>query len=116
MKPGKKSKNLPFIGISRHTLKSKSWRDLSSNAKVLYLHLKNKFVGYNNGEISLHYSEVRGMKGLCSDASISSAFKELIKAEYIVVTNIGGLYRRDNRYEFTFKHEDYVWRKKEKKK
>ena len=104
MKPGKRKKrHASFVGLSRKTLKSKEWRTgLSSSAKVLYLHLKYKFVGYNNGNIMLHYSEIDFM----APATASRAFKELGAKGWIIKTRFGGLYRYSTKFELTGKYDD----------
>ena len=49
----------PFVAIGRHTLRVPEWRTgLSSSEKIVYLHLKNKFTGENNGELVFPYSEL----------------------------------------------------------
>ena len=105
MKPGKRRTELPpFVALSHQTLKSKEWREgLSSSAKVLYIHLKYKFVGDNNGELCLHYSE---LKGLMSKATAWRAFKELQDTGWIEKTRQGGLYRFINKFTLTGKHDN----------
>lgn len=104
MKPGKrKRKSPPFVGISREALKSDSWRkNLSSSAKVLYLHIKRKYVGTNNGDIDLHYSEVDFM----ASGTISKALKQLEAEEWIERTKRGGLYRFVNKFKLTGKYDN----------
>lgn len=95
----------PFVAISRTALKSKEWETLSSSTKVVYLHLKLKFVGHNNGEIILHYSE---LKDMFSSSTIAKAFKELESKGWIERTHVGGLYRYINKYKLTGKYDDSV--------
>ena len=97
-----------FVAIPRKTLWNKEWKELSSSAKILYLYLKAKYNGHNNGSIRLYYSELKGIKGLSSDSTISNAFKELEQKEWIRRTNLGGLYRRINEYGLTSKFDDYL--------
>ena len=59
------------------------WKQLSPSAKVLYLCIKAKHNGTNNGQILLHYSELREMKGFRSDETISKAFAELEKKGWL---------------------------------
>ena len=92
-----------FVAISRSALASKEWRSLSSTAKVMYLHLKYKYVGHNNGEIELHYSELKDM--LASD-TISKGFKELQNTGWIERTQYGGLFRYVNKYKLTGKYDN----------
>lgn len=105
MKSGKRKTKLPpFVALSRQTLKSKEWREeLSSSAKVLYVQLKNKFVGDNNGELCLHYSE---LKGLMSKATAWRAFKQLQDKGWIEKSRQGGLYRFINKFTLTGKYDN----------
>ena len=94
----------PFVAIGRHTLTVPEWRTgLSSSEKIIYLHLKSKFVGHNNGEIVLHYSELLDM---FSSATISKALKGLEKKGWMEKTKQGGLYRYTNKYRLTFKYDN----------
>ena len=107
MKPGKRRNRLPpFVALSRETLRSKEWREeLSSSAKVLYIHLKYKFTGDNNGDLCLHYSE---LKGLMSKATAWRAFKELQDQEWITKSRQGGIYRFVNKFELTGKYDTAI--------
>ncbi|MFH1800234.1 MAG: hypothetical protein ABH891_05260 [Candidatus Omnitrophota bacterium] len=110
MKPGKRSNKLPpFVPLPREMLKLPEWRSgLSNSAKVLYIHLKHKFVGHNNGEICLHYSEVRD---ILAPGTISRAFKELEEKDWIRrEQQIGGKYRFTVYYRLTGKHDNAVHR------
>ena len=95
----------PFVALGRGMLKSPEWRGLIPSAKIIYIHLKYKYVGHNNGDIELHYSELTDMM---SKSTISRAFKELIDKEWVGVTNIGGLYRRRNKYRLTGKYDEII--------
>lgn len=104
MKPGKRKKRFSsFVAIERATLKSKEWREgLTSSEKVLYIHLKSKYVGTNNGEIELHYSE---LKDMMAPQTISTAFKGLEEKGWVEKTRRGGLYRYRNLYKLTGKYD-----------
>lgn len=103
MKLGKRRKFPPFVAVARETLKSKEWREgLSSSEKVLYLHLKSKYVGTNNGEIELHYSE---LKNMMAPSTISHAFRGLEKKGWVEKTRHGGLFRYRNLYKLTGKYD-----------
>ena len=82
-------------------LKSPEWRTgLTSSEKIVYIHLKYKFVGWNNGDIELHYSELRDF---LAPGTIWMAFKGLEKKGWIERTKYGGLYRFVNKYRLTGK-------------
>lgn len=97
-----------FVMLPRKMLKSKEWKKLSQAARTLYIHLKGKYNGLNNKRIRLYYSELRDIKGFSSDSTISNAFRELEKKEWIKRTKIGGLYRHFNEYELTGNYDDYL--------
>lgn len=94
--------------LPRKMLKMKEWKELTPKAKTLYIHLKAKFNGSNNGQIRLYYSELKDMKGFSSHNTISSSFKELENKEWIERTEIGGLYRHFNEYKLTGKYDEYL--------
>ena len=105
----RKKKNLPpFVALSREMLKSKEWRtELSSSAKVLYIHIKHKYVGSNNGSIRLYYSE---MGDMMADGTIARAFQELEEAGWIERVKIGtGRYRWVYDIKLTGKHDSIIF-------
>lgn len=89
-------------------LRSEAWKALSAAAKILYLYVKCKYNGSNNGEIVLNYSELRGVRGVCSPSTISKAFRELERSGWITRTQVGGLYRFQNKYSLTGTHDEYI--------
>jgi len=98
-----------FIMLGRDMLlHCDEWKCLSPAAKLIYIHLKAKHNGSNNGDICLHYSELRSEKGLRSPSTVSNAFKELERRGWIRRAEYGGLYRRPNRYELTGRHDSYI--------
>lgn len=92
--------------ITRRMLRNEEWKNLSPSAKLFYIYLKGKFNGYNNGEIRLYYSELEGIKGLSSHATISKASKELENKGWILKTKVGGLYRNCNEFKLIGKFDD----------
>lgn len=104
---GTKHRN-SFVMLPRKMLRGSQWKNLSPAAKILYIHLKSKYNGINNGSIRLHYSELQGIKGISSPSTISKAIKELEKKEWIKREKFGGLYRYYNEYKLTGKYDDYI--------
>jgi len=98
---------LPHVGIQRDVLFKKEWQQLSAAAKIFYVHLKAKYNGSNNGEIKLPYREMKNVRGCSTHRSIAKAVKELEQKEWTIIRQRGGLYRRINCYELTFKYEGY---------
>ncbi len=97
-----------FVMLPRKMLRSQEWKNLGPAAKILYIHLKGKYNGNNNGEIRLYYSELKGIQGLLSPSTVSKAFKELEEEGWIKRTQLGGFYRCINEYELTGTFDDYV--------
>ena len=81
------------------------WKDLSSSAKLLYIYIKSKYNGSNNGEIKLSYSELSGVKGISSSRTISKAQSELTEKEWIQIITHGGLYRYSTLYKLTWRFD-----------
>ena len=95
-----------FVMLLREMLRSKEWKELSPPAREVYIQLKGKYNGHNNGEIRLYYSELEGIKGISSPSTISNAFSELESKGWIERTEIGGLFRHFNEYKLTGKYDD----------
>ena len=96
----------PFIRCEKDMLLNcKEWKELTSAAKLLYVYIKLKYNGSNNGKIRLPYSELRGIKGISSSKTISNAQSELIKKGWISVTQHGGMYRYFNLYKLTWRFD-----------
>ena len=99
-----------FVMMGRDTvLHCDKWKQLSSKAKVLYLMIKAKHTGTNNGDIVLHYNELRLVKGFSSDATVRNAFKELEKVGWITWDSKGGMYRIPNKYRLTGTYDHHIW-------
>lgn len=97
-----------FVMLPRKMLRTKEWRELRPAAKILYIHLKGKYNGSNNGKIHLPYSELEEIKGMSSHSTISGAIKELEGKGWVKRTKLGGLYRNHNEFELTGKYDDYL--------
>ena len=102
----KHRETIPFVWIAKDMLfNCKEWKELSSAAKLLYQYIKTKYNGSNNGKIRLPYSELKGIKGISSPGTISKAQVELVRNEWIKITQHGGLYRYFNLYKLTWKYD-----------
>jgi len=107
-KRGRNRNHKSFVMLPRKMLRSEIWKDLNPASKLFYIHLKGKYNGSNNGEIRLHYSELKGVKGISSPSTINKAIKELEEKGWIERKEPGGLYRRPNKFLFTGKHDGYL--------
>ena|SRR3989338_10378234 len=108
MSKRKRAKLPPFVALSREMLKNKEWRtELSSSAKVLYIHIKYKYVGSNNGLIRLYYSE---MRDVMADGTITDAFQALEAKGWIERIKIGsGKYRWVYDIKLTGKYDRIIF-------
>jgi hypothetical protein len=98
-----------FIMLGRDMLlHCEEWKRLSSAAKLVYIYLKAKHTGRNNGEICLFYSELETLRGLGSPSTVSRAFKELEQGGWIRRTRYGGIYRLPNQYGLTGKYDSHI--------
>lgn len=105
----KKIKFKDFLMLGRDmVLHGDEWKQLSPSAKTLYLHIKAKHNGTNNGNIVVHYSELEAVRGLSSPSTASKAFTELEKKGWITRTHYGGLYRRPNKYSLTGRYDNFI--------
>ena len=92
----------PFVMIERATLMSDSWKHLTHAEMIAYIYIKKNFNGWNNGEISLKYTD---LKGIFAPATLSKALKGLISKEWIEKTRHGGMFRFYCLYKLTGKHD-----------
>ena len=92
-----------FVALDRRMLRSPEWRKgLRSSAKVVYIHLRDRCVGWNNGEIMLKYKDVADFM---HPATFSSALKQLEAQGWIEKTMLGGLERHLNKFRLTGKYD-----------
>lgn len=102
----RRKKHNSFVMLDRWLLfQCKEWQDLSNSARVLYVLLKGKYNGSNNGEIRLYYSELLKYKGFSSSSTIRKAIKELEEKGWIGRTRIGGLIRYSNKFKLTGRYD-----------
>jgi len=97
--------NKPFVMLPIEMLKSEKWKNLGPAAKLYYVHLKAKYNGSNNGIIKLHYSELRGVRGISAPGTISNAIKELVVKGWIYFPKLEGKFRHPNEYWLTGKYD-----------
>ena len=88
----------PFVMIEKDTFQKKEWRELGRPAKLIYIYIKAKYNGSNNGDLKLTYCE---LKKEFASATISKALKELVAKKWIEKTKHGGLFRFYCLYKLT---------------
>jgi hypothetical protein len=81
-----------FIQIPTGLLNSPAWRVLSSSSKALFLDMRTKFKGANNGNIEATLSNLKH-HGWVSATTLSKALKEIQVMGFIVCTRRGGIGR-----------------------
>ena len=75
--------SLPFVKLEIWVLRTAAWADLDAIARCLYLELKQRFNGRNNGMIGLGCREAATALG-CSADTASRAFKALEEHGFII--------------------------------
>lgn len=100
----KNGKQRDFIMITRKLLRDKYFRELSGNAKTLYIYMRAKFNYKTWDEITLTYKE---MADVMSSKAMSRAYKELLVAGFIEKTKQGGIYGGATTYKFIGEHKEY---------
>jgi hypothetical protein len=100
-----KNKHRNFVALLRPLLDSPEWLNLSSSAKLAYLYFKRAYVGHNNGEIRLYYSQMNRV--LKSPATFSKAIKELEDKNWIKTEKQGGLFQRASIYSLSFLYDRF---------
>lgn len=96
---GKKKNRLPpFVAIPKEMLRSEAWESISNAARVSYVHLKEKCITANPGEITLSFKE---MERIMDRHTFSRSLSQLEARGFILKDQRGGLFRKRNYYRFT---------------
>ena len=80
-----RSKSLPFVKLEQWVMRCPAWRDLDPVARCLYLEIKIRFNGSNNGSIGFGCREAAEALGVGPDTA-SRAFKSLEAHGFVQVT------------------------------
>jgi hypothetical protein len=72
-----KAKRRSFVMIMNAMFDSDSWRYMSPTGRALYMEIRRKYNGYNNGEIGFSCRQAGEVLG-CTKNTASKAFLELI--------------------------------------
>jgi hypothetical protein len=100
------SKGPPYIQLYHWVRKTEAWRSLGPYARLLYIEMRGKFNGSNNGDIPLSYREAQELLG-CSNKPIPGAFLELQDRGFIVAVQKGNF---DWKVRFEGKGRATTWR------
>ena len=99
----RKNKLPPFVAIPKEMLRTEAWESISNPARVAYLHLKDKCVSYNPGEITLSFKE---MERIMDRHTFKKAVNQLEDHGFIKKEQRGGLYRKRNYYRLIDQWKD----------
>lgn len=77
-----------FFPLNYSMARSAAWRSLSGPAVKIYLELRCRFSGGNNGDLSLSLDEASRLLGI-GKATAKRAFAELVEKGFIVLTHRG---------------------------
>ena len=110
-----RSKSEQYFQIPYSMAHSLAWRSLSGGAMKVYMELRTRFHGGNNGKIYLSMSECSNLLAM-SRSTAKRAFDELIDKGFITCTKEGSWYgRKAAEYSITDKGLDghlptYAWK------
>ena len=85
----KKRDDKAFFPFRYDVLRSPLFKQLSSKAKALLLELVGQYNGYNNGDFSISFKQMKN-KGWSSPTTLNEAKKELVETELVLITRQGG--------------------------
>ena len=84
-----RSKHDPqFLPISYPMAHSAAWRGLKGSAIKVYIELRSRYHGHNNGKMSLSMDEGARLLGM-SKSTVKNALGELIEKGFITITKPG---------------------------
>lgn len=85
---GRSSGDGKFFQMYEWFMSSVAWQHTSPYERALYLELKRRYKGTNNGDISMSHREAMALVK-CSNTAIEKAFKGLIAKGFIVAVTKG---------------------------
>lgn len=92
-KTGRSKKGGQFVQISYVMARCPAWRSLGGAAVKVFIELRSRFHGGNNGELSVSYREAAKLLRL-SKSTVKRAFDELETKGFIKKTSPGHWYGR----------------------
>lgn len=91
---GRSKRNGQFVPISHVMAESAAWRSLGGAAVKVYVELRRRYNGGNNGQLSLSLDEGARLLGL-GKATVQRALGELVDRGFIRMTRRGRWYGRE---------------------
>lgn len=103
-KKGKKRSSPGFVQVWDKLIDSEAWKELSCYARTVYIEIRHKYNGSNNGNLSYTYRE--GIR-IMTRNRFSKALKELVNNGLIDIIRSGGLYRKNNIFGLSNRWRSY---------
>lgn len=95
MTRGRRKRKLPeaekFVQLHTWLLNSEAWKATSVYERSLYLELKRRYNGFNNGDIAFSHREAQAALN-CSNVPVIKAFNGLIEKGFIRAAQIGSFH------------------------
>lgn len=85
----RRTKSAPFVRLDRWMLETAAWRDLDPVARALYVELRQRYNGLNNGSIGLGTREASEALHV-GRTTIQRAFDDLLDHGFIEVAKLSG--------------------------
>lgn len=82
-----------FLPIPYTMARSDAWRSLSGSAVKVWIEIRCRYNGFNNGELSLSLREAASLLGM-SQTTVKRAFDELVMKGFLRKTREGHWYGR----------------------
>ena len=94
-KPNNKgrSKGGRYVGLGHPLVTSPAFRSLGGPAVKVYIELRDRYMGANNGEVYLSYTEASRLLNL-GKSTVSASFDELQEKGLLKQTRQGSFYER----------------------
>lgn len=77
-----------FVALPYNLLESEAWKEISPNAALMYVELKRRYNGANNGNITLSYREA-AKAGRCGIGTAKRKLEELQRCGFVKIANKG---------------------------
>jgi hypothetical protein len=104
-KTGRSKKSPAFVQLFHAMMKTKAWLQLTPQARSVYIELKARYNGINNGQISLSNREIVARCKMAS-ATASRALQELEDMGFIEAVE-KGRFTRKQRHASTWRLTEY---------
>ncbi|NTG12673.1 hypothetical protein G6L05_02785 [Agrobacterium rhizogenes] len=83
-----------FFQMHQWLVMSEAWKAASVYERCLYMELKQRYNGNNNGDIALSHREAEAALN-CSNKPVAEAFRGLVDKGFIKVAQIGSFHWKD---------------------